>query len=75
MGAGKAIPIFVAHGTSDTVFPISCSEHFCAKLRQLNCAYRFKPVVRAGHDIKTLDLVLPEIFEFFEGCARNSTPT
>lgn len=62
----KKIPVFVAHGSEDQVIPISESETLAERLDELSFHYNFNVVKSLGHNLKVLDLSLPEIFSFFK---------
>ncbi len=59
------IPFFVTHGTKDMVIPIEQSKKLIERLKSVGCKYRFDFVDGLGHDLKVLNISLPEIIVFF----------
>lgn len=64
------IPLFVVHGSSDTIVPIDKSRKLVEKLKDEHYEYQFKVVNNLGHDSQVVNIALPEIFLFFENLKK-----
>lgn len=69
VGRIKGLPIWVFHGTSDTVVPIARSEEMVAALRKVGGRVRFS-TLDCGHDPGRLVFTDPALYEWLAGQVR-----
>jgi len=61
----EKLPVFVAHGRLDKTVPIEDSIRLIERLKVRGYNYGYSFVEDLGHDLRVLDISLPEIFESF----------